>query len=65
MVISLFQTDKTITNRYSLLSPIKYHYSLFIRCQLAKSNWCVSGMTSRTFARNEDVDDVTYSANVT
>ena len=37
-------------------------HPLFIRCQLANSNWCVSDITSRTFARHEDVDDVTYSA---
>ena len=39
--------------------------TLFFRCQLAKSNWRVSEITSRTFVRHENVDDVTYSANVT
>ena len=36
-----------------------------IRFQLAKSNRGVSEITSRTFARHLDIDDVTYSANVT
>ena len=31
---------------------------------LAKSNWRVSEIKSRTFACHEDFDDVTYSANI-
>ena len=47
---------------------IKFTYLLtylLIRCQLAESNLCASEITSRTFAHHEDVDDVTYSANLT
>ena len=68
MVISLFQTVRLPLSIFTVckfvLSPIKYHYPIFIRCQLAKSNRRVSEIMSRTFARHEDVDDVTNSANV-
>ena len=69
VIISLFQTVRLSLSIFTVcefvLTPIKYHLSLLIRFQLAKRNWCVSEITSRTFARHLDNDDVTYSANVT
>ena len=59
VIISLFETVRLS------LSSIKYYCSLLIRFQLAKSNLCVSEITSRTFACHLDIDDVTYSDNVT
>ena len=69
VVISLFQTAKLRPSIFTVckfvLSPIKYHSPLFIQCQLAKSNWCVSEIMSCTFAHHGDVNDVTCSANLT
>ena len=66
-------SNSEITTFYSVLFSLFvnsfYHRlnitKLLIQCQLAKSNWRVSGNTSHTFPRHENVNDVTYSANVT
>ena len=69
VIISLFQTVRLSFSIFTVcklfLSRIKYNGPLLISFQLAKSNWCVSEITSRTLARHLDIDDVTYSANVT
>ena len=69
VIISLFQTVRLSLSIFTVckfvLLPIKYHRSFSIRFQLAKSNWYVSEITPRTFARYLDKDDVTYRANVT
>ena len=45
VIISLFQTVKLSLSKFTVckfvLSRIKYHRSLLIRSQLAKTNWCV------------------------
>ena len=68
VIISLFQTVRLSMSVFPVckfvLSPIKYILSLLIRFQLAKSIWCLSEITSYTFALHLDIDDVA-SANVT
>ena len=69
----LHYTNKRLVTHFKWNdTPTSFMYFMYlmflndnIRVQLATSNWYVSEITSRTFARYLDNDDVTYRANVT